>query len=154
MDIKKFAASLSPAECAELLVLLRQQPVEPVPTPSAPRFTKDDTTEIITDHQTDLEWLVGPDQDTTWHEASWWVPSLKNDWRLPTIVELTKLHQVGAGNRNIDPLFNISGWRVWSKHRDDCREARGFSFYRGTYDCYDCSDSDKARCFAVRARKT
>lgn len=50
---------------------------------------------IILDTQTNLEWYVGQNKDTTWDEARSWVKNLLvggGGWRLPTIKELRKLY--------------------------------------------------------------
>jgi hypothetical protein len=76
---------------------------------------------VITDSVTKLEWYVGPDQDTTWHQAKAWMESLtvaSGGWRLPTVAELKTLYQRGASRQNIDPIFKTSGFFVWSVQID------------------------------------
>ena len=84
---------------------------------------------VILDAETNLEWLVGPDQNTTWDEAKSWTDGLTVDgggWRMPTIAELRGLYQEGKGLRNIDPAFTSTGWWVWSSETLDSSSARSF----------------------------
>jgi hypothetical protein len=72
---------------------------------------------IITDTQTDLEWIVGPDRDTNWNEARSWVAGLMiagGRWRLPTINELKNLRDKRGYKRFHPPFFPKTGWRLWS----------------------------------------
>ena len=110
---------------------------------------------LVRDENTDLEWIAGPDKDTTWFEAIYWVENLSIDgggWRLPTINELQTLNEDSAGKCSITTSLKTSGWWVWSSSLDIYR-AWQFSFYSGA----DLSESvwvkDDARGFAVRFRK-
>lgn len=52
----------------------------------------------VKDTKTSLEWIAGPDRDTTWSEARFWVQNLSVDgggWRMPTMNELKTLYQKG-----------------------------------------------------------
>jgi len=107
---------------------------------------------IITDTQTNLQWYVGPDKDTTWDKAKVWVESLTVDgggWRMPTVEELKKLYERGRGERNIDPVFKATGWWVWASEVKDSSSAWYVDFYYGDGD-YDRSDSTHHRAFAAR----
>lgn len=76
---------------------------------------------VITDSQTSLEWVVGPDRDTDYGEAAQWVANCKvagGGWRMPTRQELATLYQQGVGERNLDPAFETMGWYAWSEPRD------------------------------------
>jgi hypothetical protein len=80
---------------------------------------------IIWDSKTNLEWFVGPDEDTLWAQAKAWMESLTMDsggWRMPSIEELRGLYQKGKGGRNMDHIFVTTGYWVWS-----CVEERGSS---------------------------
>jgi hypothetical protein len=60
-----------------------------------------------------LEWIAGPDKDTTWDQARSWVKNLTVDgggWRMPTIKELKTLYQKG----DTFLLSNTTGRYVWS----------------------------------------
>ena len=121
------------------------------------RFTRD-STGVITDHRTGLEWLEGPDIDTTLDAAKQWVAGLKENgdgWRMPSIEELKSLYHGGAGSRNIDPVFWTAGWYIWSgkPHRSWLGISGGwiFSFFDGVEQHYRSGRSDQFRCFAVRS---
>ena len=95
-----------------------------------------------------LEWIAGPDRDTTWDQARNWIQSLANDgsgWRMPTIQELKTLYQKG----DIFLLSNTTGRWVWSA------STKGsfvwlFSFRYGV-DKWDIPGKSKHyRAFAVR----
>ena len=76
---------------------------------------------IVYDEKANLEWIVGPDKDTTWDEAKVWVESLLVEgggWRMPTREEVKALYKKGAGSRNMTPLLKTTGWRVWSGETD------------------------------------
>jgi len=116
------------------------------------RFSKDERS-IIFDTKTNLEWLVGPDKDTTWDESKAWVKSLGGGWRLPTVKELQGLYEEGKGTRNIDPVFGMSGWWVWSVEKKSSSCARAFYFYCGfEYSLYR-GYSLRHRGFSVRSRR-
>ena len=111
---------------------------------------------VVEDKRTGLEWVAGPDTDTSWHGAKHWVEKLQLDgggWRLPTIEELKELYQKDVGPRNITTSLKTSGWRVWSSDTD--REYIKFVFR------FDIGSSAKSfikqtsmhRAFAVRAKK-
>jgi len=112
------------------------------------RFIQDEKG-IIRDTKTNLEWQVGPDRDTTWGNAKAWVDSLGNGWRLPTVEELHGLYEEGKGTRNIDLVFGMSGWWVWSVKKDSS-SAWPFHFRRGYADSYLRSCSYYSRVFGVR----
>lgn len=61
---------------------------------------------IITDRQTGLEWLEGPDEPTSWQMAQKWINSLGNDWRTPTLKELESLYLPDSKRKGLygDPL--------------------------------------------------
>ena len=70
---------------------------------------------IVYDEKTNLEWIVGPDKDTTWDEARAWVESLSVEgggWRMLTREEVKALYKKEAGSRNMTPLLKTTGWRV------------------------------------------
>jgi hypothetical protein len=120
------------------------------------RFTKAKDG-VITDRVTNLEWYVGPDQDTTWHQAKAWMESLTvagGGWRLPTVAELKTLYQRGASLQNIDPIFKTSGFFVWSV-QIDASSAWLFHFALiGGQEYWDFLDGFfLRRAFAVRSRR-
>jgi hypothetical protein len=111
----------------------------------------------IIDSGTGLEWFVGPDKDTTWDEANNWVISLSVDgggWRLPKRDELKTLYVEGDGKSNPIPLFQTTGWFVWTSETMSSGRlsyAWGFSFAIGDEYWPVCTHSDAARAFAVRS---
>ena len=111
--------------------------------------------EIVRDIKTGLQWVVGPDKDTTWHEARLWVQSLALDgggWRMPTINELESLYHKGAGPRNMTPLLETSGWYVWSNETKYPSYAWFFIFDNGRKG-WDLRDGySRSRAFAVRSQ--
>jgi hypothetical protein len=112
---------------------------------------------VIHDTKTNLEWLVGPDKNTTWDDVKAWVDSLTvggGGWRMPTKEELLQLYQNGKGTRNIDPVFQTTGWWVWTGQLEDSSRAWEVYFVNGYVGCYDRSNLSKAyRGFSVRAGK-
>jgi len=105
---------------------------------------------IIRDATTNLEWCVGPDKDTTWAEAKAWVDGLGEGWRLPTVEELQGLYEEDKGTRNIDPVFKMSGWWVWSVEKGSSF-ARYFNFYNGSASSSSRDPSLDGRGFSVRS---
>lgn len=130
---------------------------------------------IVYDSRTELEWYVGPDEDTNWVEAKKWARNLTvpgdgwrlwgGGWRLPTYEELRSLYIKGAGAANFTPLLQTGGSRVWSNEKKtsgqrmwngetrDTSLARAFVF-RGGYDYWETMiRPNDYRAFAVRKRK-
>jgi hypothetical protein len=112
--------------------------------------------EIYYDKNTGLEWLAGPDRNTTWNEAKRWVESLTavagGCWRMPTRKELKTLYKEGAGTRNMTPLLKTTGWGVWSGETKGSSAAWTF-FFRYGNEPWSLRDSDYGRGFAVRSRR-
>ena len=110
------------------------------------------------DKNTGLEWLAGPDKDTTWYEAKKWIESLTavagGGWRMPTREELKTLYKKGAGKRNITPLLKTTGWWLWSGETKGSASAWGFFFHNGE-EGWGLRDSYAfgGRGFAVRSRR-
>lgn len=112
--------------------------------------------EIVHDTTTDLEWMVGPDEDMTWYQAKAWVRDLVTDgggWRMPTRSELEGLYQDREGLHNLSPIFKTTGRWVWSGEEKSATRAYAFSYYGGYAVNGDHSHSAYARAFAVRLRK-
>lgn len=88
---------------------------------------------VITDSQTNLEWVVGPDRNTDYAQAERWLAGCTvagSGWRMPTRQELGGLYQKGIGELNMDPVFKTTGWYVWGEPRDSS-SAWGFFFIGG-----------------------
>lgn len=112
---------------------------------------------IFFDAKTGLEWLSGPDVDTTWAAANKWVENLTLDgggWRMPTMSELKGLYQNGNGSRNMTPLLKTTGWWIWSGEKKGNSAVWGFNFFDGDYgDRYWESSFPYERGFAVRSKR-
>jgi hypothetical protein len=120
-----------------------------------PRFTAD-RNGIIRDNQTGLQWFLGPDRDTNWHEAKAWVESLEVDgdgWRMPTRGELKNLYKPDSGKHNINPLFRTEGGFAWTDEPVGSSHAWGFCFDIGDAYWPRLTFRDTARAFAVRSRR-
>ena len=111
---------------------------------------------IVMDKTTGLEWLAGPDRDTTWDEAKSWVANLTvggRGWRMPTRKELKVLYQKGVGTRNMTKLLKTTGWYVWSGETKDSMSAWVFGFGNGGEGWSSRNGSHHGRGFAVRSRR-
>ncbi len=111
---------------------------------------------IVSDKNTGLEWLAGPDRNATWDEAKSWVANLTvagGGWRMPTREELRTLYQKDAGTRNMTPLLETTGWWVWSGETKDSSAACYFFFDSGREFWVSRSNSIISRGFAVRSRR-
>jgi hypothetical protein len=111
---------------------------------------------VVYDKNTGLEWIAGPDRDTSWRKAKSWVNSLGvagGGWRMPTSQELKGLYKKGEGKRNMTPLLKISTWNVWSEETRDDSWAACISFRRGTRHWHLRILRSSRRGFAVRSRR-
>jgi hypothetical protein len=116
------------------------------------------STGIVYDKKTNLEWYVGPDEDTNWHQADKWVKGLDiggGGWQLPTESDLRSIYSPKTAPRNMSPLFETTGWWVWSI---DTRSVWNRpAYYFGGHSKFDgrmpMSSTNKMRAFAVRSRK-
>jgi hypothetical protein len=111
---------------------------------------------VVWDTMAKLEWVVGPEKDTTWDEAKSWGDNLTvagGGWRMPTIDELKTLYDKGRGTRNITPLLKTGGWAVWSGDIRDSSSAWFFHFNLGKRYWGPRNSSTDIRTFAVRSRK-
>lgn len=109
---------------------------------------------VIADFTTGLEWVIGPDQDTSYAQAEQWVAGFGGaggGWRLPTREELKGLYQPGTGERNMAPAFKTTGWLLWAEPRD-ASSAWAFNFKNGSEYWYYRDSSESNRVFAVRSR--
>jgi len=111
---------------------------------------------IVRDTKTGLEWLPGPDQNFSWYDAKRWTKNLTisgGGWRMPTIEELKTLYEKDRGTRNMTPLLNTTGYRVWSGETKGS-SARNFGFTFGYRSWGNRNNSlAKIRAFAVRSRR-
>jgi hypothetical protein len=110
---------------------------------------------VVKDNKTGLEWIAGPDADTTWYTAKSWVLELSvhgSGWRIPTLKELKTLYQKGVGTHNMTASLKTSGWLIWSAETKDTVLACHFNFISGKESWYDHSIYQGRRVFAVRSR--
>ena len=95
-----------------------------------------DSEGIIIDRVTNLQWFVGPDEDTNWYAAQDWIDGLGNQWRMPSRAELEALYDAGIITTNWG-LFENSGHFVWTS---DLWEEPGTFGNRTKVICFDFSD--------------
>jgi hypothetical protein len=113
---------------------------------------------VVYDKNTGLEWIAGPDKDTSWNDAKKWVENLTvsgGGWRMPTKKELETLYKPGAGKRNMTPLLKTTGWWVWSGETIGPSSAWSFRFFHGGYEYWSTRGFTNSylRGFAVRSRR-
>ncbi len=100
------------------------------PLIASDRFITDDSTGVITDTVTDLEWVFAPDIEVDWFEAFIWLQELGNEWRCPSIYELSELFEAGISLDSPDP-FVFSGNFVWCGDLSDFDSVYCFDFSSG-----------------------
>ena len=123
------------------------------------RFSRDDTTQIVTDSKTGLQWQDNEEANTvtkTWIEAINYCENLTlgshDDWRLPNFNELDSLADKSKSNPAISLVFqNVVSDYCWSSTTvvSDEDYAWGVDFDRGNDFWDDKSNSHYVRC--VRA---
>jgi hypothetical protein len=110
---------------------------------------------VVKDKKTGLEWIAGPDADTSWYTAKAWVLKLTVEdagWRIPALKELKTLYQKGVGPRNMTQFLKTGGWLIWSGETKDSSLACHFNFISGQENWYTHSIYQGRRVFAVRSR--
>lgn len=135
--------------------------------PTDTRYSKDKCG-LIYDSNTNLEWFVGPDQDTSWDEAQSWISKLRacgHAWEFPTIIQLATIldRKATAGTgwfergqnwpAHINPIFAAIGggsW-VWAKGKPDGAEYFTAFNYNQGIEVRISSDRKGVRVFAVRS---
>ena len=155
--------SLGPTGVAEAMAYIEAKQ-RPKPTDTAsPKPTSRyvvASNGVIWDTQTNLDWLEGPDVDTSFTKASLWVYGEKAEdgWRMPTRKELETLCEAPQStenrpwNHNRNPCFKSSGSWVWAERRNDS-SAFGYDFdNRRPYRLFD-NLSQNNRVFAVRTHR-
>ncbi|MFC1896942.1 DUF1566 domain-containing protein [Thermodesulfobacteriota bacterium] len=111
---------------------------------------------VVLDTQTGLEWIAGPDRNTSWNEARLWVGNLTLagvGWRMPTRKELKTLYLKGSGSRNMTPLLETTGWWVWSGETRSPSSSWYVDFRHGSELWFIHSFNNFGRGFAVRSRR-
>ena len=162
IERKKLEAERKRLEAEKKKLEMAKLPPEPkyAPPVSKPReVARDGTfiayaTGVVKDTKTGLEWVAGPDRNTTWYTAKSWTESLSIDgggWRMPTMQELKSLYQEDAGTRDMTPLLKTTGWFVWSGETKGSSSAWYFYFPHGYKRWGTQNKSEYHRAFAVRS---
>ena len=115
-------------------------------------YSRDDATQIVTDHITGLEWQDDIEVKTNWADANTYCTSKGNGWRLPTIEELNTIVDYSHNSPSIDPTFqNSQSNNYWSSttYAGSSYGAWVVYFNRGHQYGYAKSYSNSVRC--VRA---
>ena len=71
---------------------------------------------VVADTRTGLEWIAGPDVDTSYYQAVEWVRGLTvagGRWRMPTAKELRTLYRTPGKLSSVTPLLKTTGIHVW-----------------------------------------
>ena len=110
---------------------------------------------VISDAQSGLEWVAGPDENTDYSQAEKWVVTCGvagGGWRMPTMLELKELYAKGVDTHNFQQIFKTSGAFVWGEPKD-WLSAWNFNFRIGKEQWDTRYDSANNRVFGVRARQ-
>ncbi|OQX17934.1 MAG: hypothetical protein BWK76_09025 [Desulfobulbaceae bacterium A2] len=125
---------------------------------------------VITDAETGLEWIVGPDKDINFEQAEDWVKKCSiagGGWRMPTTVELHAIYQRDAEKCfglqkqhfgdpvDLDPtIFKTTGYFVWATSEANARQpAKQYNFNQGREWTSRRDQTHKQRVFAVRSSR-
>ena len=135
-------------------------PPTPPPSPSSDIVERDGkyvvyASGVVKDTENGLEWKPGPDKDTDWNKANYWVEGLTLDgggWRMPTLDELSALYKEGAGDHNMTPLLKTTGSWVWSDKKKGSSQAWVVHFDYVFTNPADCKYDEGGRAFAVRCK--
>jgi hypothetical protein len=144
---------------------------KPTPEGTMSKFIYKEPCGAITDVYLSLQWIVGPDQDTTWSDAKSWADSLSlcgGNWSLPTVNDLKALYDptksAGKGfysaqkywPARINPIFDGIGdgsW-VWANETVDSNKAKAVNLNQGVPVTFEKSQTQyPVRAFAVRQLK-
>lgn len=115
-----------------------------------------ETTGVIYDTDSGLEWYPGPDRGMHWEEALNWatgLDALGGGWRLPQRGELNALHRIGDGVSNLTPLVTIRGYWFWAGQSEDTSTRWLFRFSYGGEGWSGQAPPDGGRAMAVRIRQ-
>lgn len=108
---------------------------------------------VIYDSETGLEWVIGSDKNTNYEQANQWVAGCNmagGGWRMPTRKELLGIYQKDIGDRNLDPVFKITGFYVWAELRNKSY-AWAFNFGMGEKCWFTKRTSNYIRALGVRS---
>ena len=100
---------------------------------TTPSYTRDDTTDIVTDHITGLEWQDDTEAKSilkNWADAKAYCAAKGGGWRLPSRKELVGLSDYGRNGPAIDPTFsNVASSNFWSSTTFAGYSDRAWSVY-------------------------
>ncbi len=121
------------------------------------RLTKNKTG-MISDSYAKLQWYEGPDKDTNYDEALFWIENLTvngGHWRLPKRNELETLCFQGDKSSNVyshglPSLFRTTGAWIWSGEAHTPSKAWLFDCHNETWYSIDRNHSNCDRAIAVR----
>lgn len=80
------------------------------------------TNGVVVDTKSGLEWIAGPDEDTSYYQAVQWVRGLTvagGRWRMPKARELRTLYKTPGSLSSITPLLKTGGIHVWLFQDDE-----------------------------------
>ncbi len=100
---------------------------------------------VVEDTKTGLEWIAGPDKDTSYYEARNWVRNLRIDggkWRMPTNEELKTLYGKNGKISGITPLLKTTATHIWRAQQNEDQSLYLFGYM----------DPYGTRGFAVRSK--
>ncbi len=119
-------------------------------------FTRDDTTKIVTDNETGLQWQDNESTTKTWQDAINYCEDLTlgnyDDWRLPNINELTSIIDDTKISPSLSSVFKFFASNFyWSSTTSAGSSSLAWSvyFYDGGQDYHYKYGSHFVRC--VRA---
>lgn len=172
-----FFATLAQARIEELnksknVAILVPNPVKIVPNPDRVSQRRGQYLVMecgaIKDELTGLTWYVGPDRNTTWHDAQSWTQNLRacgGGWRSPSIRDIKTIYdpayEAGVGfytarrhwPAHMHPVFDQIGggsW-IWSKEAVGRSKARSYNMNQGLTVKYSKSNTRfSTRAFAVK----
>jgi hypothetical protein len=96
-----------------------------------------------------LEWLAGPDMDTSWSEAEEWLGTLEEGWRMPTVEELKGLYDTEVTSSEWWP-YQTADLLVWASDEAEDGQAWYLEFNTGESYWYYRDFGSNRRVFAVR----
>ena len=102
-------------------------------------FTRDNSTSIVTDSSTTLQWQDDINVSKTWTQAIEYCENLTlgshTDWRLPNENELYSLSDMSKSNPAIESIFkNVASNYYWSSTTS--ANYSNFAWYVGFYNGY------------------
>ena len=119
-------------------------------------FTRDDTTKIVTDNETGLQWQDNKTVYKTWQSAINYCEALTlgdyDDWRLPNINELLSIVDDTKINPSMSSVFkSFASSNYWSSTTNAYYSSNAWlvGFYYGYQDYNNKNNSIYVRC--VRA---